>query len=141
MISACVVDTDVVSYLFRNNPIAQQYQQHLMGKLPVISFMTLAEIRFGMLQAQAAWGAARTARMERFLKRFVLFTCDSDLCTVWAQVVDSERKQGRIISTQDAWIAATAILNRVPLVTHNRRHFEPVLGLQVISEQPPTGAG
>jgi tRNA(fMet)-specific endonuclease VapC len=134
VISACVVDTDVVSYLFRNNPIAQQYRQHLMGKLPVISFMTLAEIRFAMLQA--GWGAARTAHMERFLKHFVLFTCDSDLCTVWAQVVDSERKQGRIISTQDAWIAATAILNRVPLVTHNRRHFENVPGLQMISEQP-----
>jgi hypothetical protein len=60
---------------------------------------------------QAGWGAARAARMERFLKHFVLFTGDSDLCTVWAQVVDSERKQGRIISTQDACIGATAILN------------------------------
>src|SRR5437763_1653240 len=117
---SCVVDTNVVSYLFKNSPVAQLYDQHLVGKLLVISFMTLAEIRLGMLQAN--WGAGRVATMEVYLKKFVLYTSDSDLCTAWAQVVHSERAKGRVISTQDAWIAATAIQNSVPLVTHNRKH-------------------
>jgi predicted nucleic acid-binding protein len=132
MIQACVVDTDVVSYLFRNSPTARLYREHLVGKLLVISFMTLAEIRFGMLQGR--WGARRIARMEAYLKRFVLYTCDDDLCDTWAQVVYSERAKGRIISAQDAWIAATAIQNGVPLVTHNRKHFDGVDNLAVISE-------
>jgi tRNA(fMet)-specific endonuclease VapC len=129
---ACVVDTDVISYLFRSSPVAQLYRQHLAGRLLVISFMTLAEIRFGMLHA--GWGARRVASMEAYLKQFVLHMCDSDLCHSWAQIVHSERARGRVISAQDAWIAATAIQNDLPLVTHNRRHFDGVDGLVVISE-------
>ncbi len=132
MMSACVVDTDVVSYLFRKDPVAQLYRQHLVGKLLIISFMTLAEVRFGMLQAR--WGEQRVAGMEGYLKQFVLYTCDGDLCQTWAQVVYSEKAKGRIISAQDAWIAATAIQNGIPLVTHNRKHFEGVGGLVLISE-------
>ena len=50
---ACVVDTDVVSYLFRGSPVAQLYRKHLTGKLLVISFMTLAEIRLACLKRDA----------------------------------------------------------------------------------------
>jgi tRNA(fMet)-specific endonuclease VapC len=132
MTAACVVDTDVVSYLYRNSPVAQLYRQHLVDKVLVISFMTLAEVRFGMLQAR--WGAQRVTAMESYLKQFVLCTCDDDLCLMWAQVVYSERAKGRIISAQDAWIAATAIYSGVPLVTHNRKDFEGVDRLAVISE-------
>jgi predicted nucleic acid-binding protein len=39
----------------------------------------------------------------------------------------------------DAWIAATALEVGAPLVTHNRRHFEEVAGLVVISEAPLIG--
>jgi tRNA(fMet)-specific endonuclease VapC len=129
---SCVVDTDVVSFLFHNSPLAQLYRRHLTGKLPVISFMTLAEIRYGMLQAR--WGSARVGRMEAYLKQFVLYGCDSDLCTIWARVVYSERTSGRVVSAQDAWIAATAIQNSVPLVSHNRRHFAGINDLTLISE-------
>ena len=129
---SCVVDTDVVSFLFHNSPLAQLYRRHLIGKLLVISFMTLAEIRYGMLNAH--WGSTRMARMEAYLKQFVLYGCDSDLCTTWARVVHSERTRGRVVSAQDAWIAATAIQNSVPLVSHNRRHFEGIEDLALISE-------
>jgi predicted nucleic acid-binding protein len=131
---SCVVDTDVVSFLFHNSPLAQPYRRHLTGQLLVMSFMTLAEIRYGMLQAH--WGATRVARMEAYLKQFVLYGCDSDLCTTWAQVVHSERASGRVVSAQDAWIAATAIQNGVPLVSHNRRHFAGIQNLTLISEAP-----
>lgn len=38
-----VLDTDVVSFLFKNDARARKYQPHLGGKEVVISFMTLAE--------------------------------------------------------------------------------------------------
>lgn len=44
MIATVVVDTDVVSYLFKSDTRAQLYRPLLMGKLPLISFMTLAEL-------------------------------------------------------------------------------------------------
>jgi tRNA(fMet)-specific endonuclease VapC len=44
------------------------------------------------------------------------------------------RQAGRIMSAEDSWIAATALRHGMPLVTHNRRHFENVPGLTVICE-------
>ena len=129
---SCVVDTDVVSYVFKGKPVSQLYRKHLTGKLIIISFMTLAEIRLGMLRAD--WGVRRITEMEAYLKEFVLYTCDSNLCHIWARVIHSERARGRVITTQDAWVAATAIQNGIPLITHNRKHFDGVAGLAVISE-------
>jgi tRNA(fMet)-specific endonuclease VapC len=127
-----VVDTDVVSFLFKSEPVSQLYRKHLADNILIISFMTLAEIRLGMLAA--GWGARRIALMEAFLEQFVLYTCDSELYDAWAYVTHSERARGRVINPQDAWIAATAIRYGIPLITHNRKHFEGVAGLTVISE-------
>jgi predicted nucleic acid-binding protein len=41
---------------------------------------------------------------------------------------------GRPIATSDAWIAATATLLDVPLLTHNAGDFESEPGLNVISQ-------
>jgi predicted nucleic acid-binding protein len=129
---SCVVDTDVVSLLFKNSAQASLYYPHLAGKLLIISFMTLAELDRWVLERN--WGRARIALMEAHLQQFAVHPSDRTLCQIWAQVIFSERRQGRITSTADAWIAATAILNNVPLVSHNRRDFEKVEGLSLISE-------
>ena len=44
MSTAVVVDTDVVSYLFKSHPVAFQYLPDLKDRTPMISFMTLAEL-------------------------------------------------------------------------------------------------
>lgn len=129
---ACVVDTDVVSLLFKNSAQASLYYPHLADKLLVISFMTIAELDRWALERN--WGRARIALMEAHLQQFSVHPSDRDLCHVWAEVIHSERRQGRIIGTADAWIAATALLNNVSLVSHNRRDFENVIGLSLISE-------
>jgi tRNA(fMet)-specific endonuclease VapC len=39
-----VADTDVVSFLFKNDSRAVDYLPHLQGIVPVISFQTVAEL-------------------------------------------------------------------------------------------------
>ncbi len=128
----CVVDTDVVSFFFKNSALAGLYHQHIAGRLLIISFMTVAELDRWALEHN--WGRARTALMEAHLQQFVVYPSDRALCRLWAQVIDSERRDGRVVSTADAWIAATALLSNLPLVSHNRKHFEHVSGLSLISE-------
>jgi predicted nucleic acid-binding protein len=131
-VPACVVDTDVVSFLFKNSPEAQLYLGHLAGNDLVLCFMTVAELDRWTLRNN--WGAGRVARLNSYLRSFIVYPFDRSLCRVWAEVSDSEQRKGRIISTADAWIAATAVLNGIPLVTHNRKDYETVDRLTLISE-------
>jgi tRNA(fMet)-specific endonuclease VapC len=131
MISA-VIDTDVVSFLFKRDSRADLYRPHLVGKILVISFMTLAELDRWTMERN--WGKARRERMEEHLKNFVIYHSDRALCLKWAEISDSARRKGRPIQTADAWIAATALLHDIPLITHNRNDYVGIDRLTIISE-------
>lgn len=51
--NAAVVDTDVVSMLFKGDSRAQSYRAYITGRLLGISFMTLAEL--GELLEKQSW--------------------------------------------------------------------------------------
>lgn len=134
--SPVVVDTDVVSYLFRRDSRAELYRPHLDGELLVVSFMTVAELDRWSLGR--GWGASRRRRMEEHLGNFVIYPYDREMCRRWAEVSDGARRKGRPVGVADAWIAATAIRHGMPLVTHNREHFSSIDGLTILSEAPQT---
>src|ERR1017187_4819241 len=54
----------------------------------------------------------------------------------YAQISNAAEARGRPIATADAFIAACARSLDIPLVTNNRRHFEGIEGLTVISARP-----
>jgi predicted nucleic acid-binding protein len=59
-----VVDTDVVSFLFKAHPLAPAYQAILAGRSLAVSLITLAEIEYGMEAKN--WGANRRDLMRRY---------------------------------------------------------------------------
>lgn len=128
---ALVVDTDVVSFLYKRDTRAELYRPHLNDPPFLISFMTLAELRSWM--RHRGWGPTRRQRLERYLQRYQLIYANDELCECWAQATDSARRHGQPIGAADAWIAATALMQNVPLVTHNRSDYEGVEGLAIIS--------
>jgi tRNA(fMet)-specific endonuclease VapC len=134
LITTIVVDTDVLSYIFKGDTRSSLYHLHVTGKLALISFMTLAELR--QWSRFRNWGHARQQRLEDFLRDYVVVHSDDHLCTKWAEVTRSSIRSGHPIDSADAWIAATALLHGVPLVTHNRGHYLGVTGLTLISEAP-----
>jgi tRNA(fMet)-specific endonuclease VapC len=69
--------------------------------------------------------------LEAFVRTLGLVPYDDETCRTWAKITTIP---GRPMSHPDAWIAATAVRHRVPLVTHNRKHFEHIPGLALISE-------
>lgn len=128
---ARVVDTDVVSFLYKGDTRADLYRPHLMSPPFIVSFMTLAELRSWTRQRD--WGAARRRELEQYLARYVILYANDVLCERWAEVTDSARRAGRPIGAADAWVAATALQQGVPLVTHNGAHYAGVAGLTVLS--------
>lgn len=130
----CLVDTNVLSYVIRSDTRAEAYRTYLMGKELGVSFQTVAELRrWGRTHR---WGPARWRELERVLARITIYLVDDALIDAWAYLTAVQEQQGRPLATGDAWIAATAWLQDLPLVTHNRRHFADIEGLEVISAQP-----
>lgn len=127
-----VVDTDVVSYLYKGDSRANLYYPHLFGQILVISFQTVAELRRWTLSAK--WGTRRRQHLESRLQRYVVEHSSDALCVRWAEAMESAKRNGRPIAPADAWVAATALHLGFPLVTHNRSHFLGVDGLTVLSE-------
>ena len=132
MTTMVIVDTDVVSFLFKGDTRAQLYRPHLQGKALALSFMTVAELyQWAYIRN---WGKRRLTRLEEQLRAYVIVPYDNDLCKQWATICVGRQRLGRPVSVQDAWIAATALRHGCPLVTHNRDDFANITGLTVTSE-------
>ena len=130
-----VVDTDVASYQHRSSPLFAPYERYFQDARMVISFMTYAEL-LGWGK-QNAWGAHRLDELRREVKsRYVVFHVSDALCEIWSDVKRQGRDKGRQIATADAWIAATAIYLDLPLISNNRRDYDAIDGLQLITHAP-----
>jgi predicted nucleic acid-binding protein len=127
-----VLDTDVLSFVLKRYTRAQRYLDIITGAIVVVSFMTVAELEPWALER--TWGPARRARTRRYLDQCVIRPFDRRLCETWAAVTVEARRAGRPIGHADAWVAATARLYDLPLVTHNARHFAGVSGLAVLTQ-------
>ncbi|MCC6443371.1 MAG: PIN domain-containing protein [Armatimonadetes bacterium] len=129
-----LVDTNILVYFNKRDPIAALYEPYLIGRLAGISFMTRAELE--RWAAESHWGPARIQRLHDYLRQFAFYGVNLSLCLIWAQVMAEGRSRGRPISVADAWVAATALHFQLPLITHNRKHFEPLQDMTIISESP-----
>ncbi len=128
-----VIDTDDVwSYLYKGSSEAKLYEPHLFGNVLVISFQTQAELLRGAIAAN--WGVTRREQLESRLQKYVVEPSSYRLSFLWAEAMDSAKRNGRPIAAADAWVAATALHLGVPLISHNRNHFLGVDRLTVISE-------
>jgi predicted nucleic acid-binding protein len=126
-----VVDTDVVSFLFKNDSRAQLYLPLMRNRDLLVSFMTEAELEQWILLAR--WGVDRVRRFRIFMTGFVSVPSSRDLILQWAGVMVAARANGRRIEAADAWIAATALLYDAVLITHNPKDYLGVPNLHVFS--------
>jgi predicted nucleic acid-binding protein len=127
-----VIDTDVASFIFKWHPeFAPRYIAIVRGFALAVSFMTLGEMRQGALDAN--WGPRKCEVLETYLADFEVLHSDNLLCSTWAAVRNESTRKGRPISSADAWIAATAMVLSVPLVTNNPKDYRHLDKLQLVS--------
>ncbi len=134
-----LLDTNVFSFLlpFRPDSRAELYRHHIEGenKFAVISFVTVAELY--VLAERRKWGPPRVRNLETHLSAAVVVPYDVEICRTYAKLKTSLQNpsgSSRVIETNDLWIAACAVRHAIPLITHNRRHFEGIPDLTIISE-------
>lgn len=121
--STVLLDTTVASLLHpkkKQDALRKQYEPHMQGQILALSFQTVAEL--WSWAEENNWGSSRREGLERFIRRFLIIPYELELAKVWAQVSTHCKRIGRRLEAGDAWIAATAVRFRIPLLTHDRDH-------------------
>lgn len=119
-----VVDTNIVSYIYRNDPIAAPYLNEMAGRRAVISFQTYEELLYGALSSN--WGERRVGELLAYVAtNYEMIGYDLELVRTCARLRAAFRSRGRELKPADAWIAATAVLLKCPLLSHDRDFGNP----------------
>ncbi|HEY2983548.1 MAG TPA: type II toxin-antitoxin system VapC family toxin [Jatrophihabitantaceae bacterium] len=99
-----------------------------------ISVVTFAELQAGVLAARDVDSrAARLATLDTTADMAIL-PIDVDVAAAWARLRVHLLEANRRLNVNDSWIAATAIVHRIPVVTQDG-DFDPldgVAGLQIV---------
>jgi tRNA(fMet)-specific endonuclease VapC len=130
LVDGVLVDTNVMSFTIKSDSRRELYRRHVDGRTTCLSFMTVAELYRWTIQRN--WGRQRVDGLLSEITKCVVLPYDDDLAWEWARV---RSIKGKPVDIGDAWIAATALRYDLPLVTHNRRHFDVVPGLRILSEE------
>jgi tRNA(fMet)-specific endonuclease VapC len=69
---------------------------------------------------------------EKLFKRFDVLAADGEVAWRYGRLYRYLRDQGRLIGSNDLWIAATALAHDLPLVTRNESEFGRVPELEVV---------
>ena len=138
--ASVVVDTMVVSAIVnagRDPGPAALWRAAIDGRSSVVSFVTVTELRFGAIKA--GWGEIRRRGLERALAQLVVVQPDDDLMRVCAQLRADSWASGHPLGNKvheaDRWIAATALVLGIELVTGDEV-FGNVPGLVVAGASP-----
>ena len=124
-----VLDTNVVSYIFSGDDRARYYIEQIRGRRALISFQTLEELWYGAFAK--GWGERRMHELVRHLEQYEIVWAGPKLAKVCARLRSERRAVGREMNSADAWIAATAILLKCPLASHDG-DFSEIPGLELI---------
>lgn len=128
---AVLLDTDVFSILLRQGDSrAESYRPLVKNKTIALSFISVGELYVWSVKRK--WGKKKLADFEEKLKAAVIIPFDLELCREYGRVTAS-LPAGRTIPSNDLWIATCAIRHSIPLLSHNRKHFEGIPRLSLVS--------
>ena len=93
----------------------------------------LPSARFTLAPKKEKWGSKTLSGFLERLKAVVVVPSDDEVCREYGRLKARLQKAGIVVADNDLWIAACALRHSVPLISNNRKHFEKISGLQLIS--------
>jgi tRNA(fMet)-specific endonuclease VapC len=134
-----MVDTDVYSYMHARNPTrGLLYKPHLDGHVITLSFVTVGEQYAGYDKQilRGKWDSSYLSKLDARLRSVAIIPYDIEIRRTFGNLKATLEQNGQSVAANDLWIAACAKRHSLALVTHNRKHFENIPGITVISEAP-----
>ena len=128
MAARFMLDTDMFSYAVSGRyPMVRQRLQSLKVP-PVLSAISLAEIRYGAIKRRSA---KLDAMIGLFVELVEVRSFTAAAAEEYAMIRATLEAQGQLIGDMDMLIAAVAKAQGLTLVTNNTAHFSRVAGLRI----------
>ena len=127
-----LLDSNICIHYIRNRAIAQvikaKFLQHTTDTIQIPAIVV----------AELLHGAYHSKRVEENLMQTLDFLADFEILSFGAEEADaygriraSLERKGQVISDNDMFIAATALIRNAILVTNNTREFSRIDGLKL----------
>ncbi|MBR6422446.1 type II toxin-antitoxin system VapC family toxin [bacterium] len=124
-----LIDTNIIIYRLKNmgnvNANFLKYKNEDM----FVSVISYGELVFGAKKSSAVEKNLQTVEAVKSI--FPLIDVDADVMDVFGEIKAHTQKTGKVIDDMDMLIAASAISNKMTLVTHNTKHFENIPNLKI----------
>lgn len=116
-----LLDTNIIIALLEGDgAVLDHLEQAAEVFIPAIA---LGELFFGAAKSSRA--SENTDKVARFAAGRAIFPCDLDVAREYGRLKHRLKERGRPLPENDIWIAATATLHGMVLVTRDR-HFQEV---------------
>jgi hypothetical protein len=126
IVTDLLIDTDILVDVGRNDPRAITYlQTKSMTYRLAISVITHMELLVG------AQNKTEQRKIERFLRRFSMYPLSESISRNAVDLLRQYRLSHGLLMP-DAFIAATAISNTLPLASKNQRDYRFIAQLTVL---------
>ena len=122
-----LADTDVlIDYLNGKQPIFDQVAEYIRADSLLTSSVNCFELLSG------ARSGKRGDRVHELVNTIPVLGFDLECSRAAAEIWQNLQERGVSIGMADSLIAGIALVNNLPLITRNRRHFAEVKGLQLV---------
>jgi tRNA(fMet)-specific endonuclease VapC len=128
---AYVVDTDWIIDHFNGIEQITRKLDEIQPAGLAISVVSLAELYEGVLYSRNPMQSK--AVLQRFLAGVSILPIDEEVCEVFGRERGRLRQRAMAVGDFDLLIASTCLRHDLTLCTNNRRHFEMVNGLRMVS--------
>ena len=126
-----LLDTDWAIDYLRRVPQAVHWVDTLLPEGIAVSIISVAELYEGVINS---YSPERNEReLLDFLRPFPIIDLNIPICRIFGMERARLRAAGTLIPDMDLLIGATALRHNLTLLTNNRRHFERLPGLTIIS--------
>jgi tRNA(fMet)-specific endonuclease VapC len=126
-----LMETDWAVHWLRGREDVINELRELQAQGIGLSIISLAELYTGIYYSTDIIKAGE--ELDDFLSFITVLGVNQEICRIFGEENARLRKDGQIIGDFDLLIAATCLHYGLKLLTNNRRHFQRIGGLEVIS--------
>ena len=124
-----LLDTDTCVFWLRGHAGLRQRVAGLKVSELAISAVTLAELHYGA--ACSTHPEENHRAVEGFASALIVLGVEAQVARAFGEIKGHLRQQGRLLEDADLFIAATAQVYGLTLVTNNGAHFARIAGLAI----------